>query len=276
MKPAQFIAALSVSAFLGALSVKPLRPKQSHRVTVDHVHVELYYETMCPFCRRFIAESMLPLWQDSNFSGLVSFELIPFGNAMAIPLNGVSEGYKYWHQDMIDKDIRYVFECQHMERECFGNAMHSCVMKYLPESIYLPFIACMEADEHDSLEKSSYQCAEQHGLNMTDLETIRSCTQGREGSILLAMNGNRTSSLVEPAGPKKYMPWVVVDGRHNERAEQDADKASGFLMEEVCLELKESVRPISCATHRAKSASAPTRDGRLCALAGLALASALH
>lgn len=240
------------------------------------VVIDLYYETLCPYCRRFIANSLVPLWNHSDFRAIVNIKLVPFGNAMILPLQNVSEGYRFWHQDMIDKNMSNIFECQHYERECFGNRMHVCAIDLFRGPEYFPLISCMEAAVHDSLEKSSYECAAKLGINLNKLDELRVCTHGRKGNELMAKMGRATQLLQKPAGPKEWVPWVVLNGVHSDMAEKDGKaNNTGFLMSEVCKLLSHDVRPALCATHK-PVASGAGRSGCMWTLAVMSLASILQ
>ena len=45
------------------------------------VNVTLYYETLCPYCSRFMQNQLFPVWEKVKDDDLMSVELRPYGNA---------------------------------------------------------------------------------------------------------------------------------------------------------------------------------------------------
>lgn len=248
------------------------KQKAGDKDKVDKVRIELYYETLCPYCRRFISKSLVPLWEDKNFRDIVNITMVPYGNAMTLAVANVSAGYKFWHQELESNNINSIFECQHYERECFGNLVHSCAIKHFNgPTQYMPLFGCMAAAVNDSLEKSSYKCSQEQGIS---LDNVRTCTRGREGTKLLEKYGRKTLGLEEPEGPKKWVPWVVINGKHNKRSELDGNQGyNGYLLDEVCKQLKKEVKPISCASAKLRSPSGTVRRYHLWSLVVLSLTS---
>merc|ERR1712194_530616 len=71
---------------------------------------------------------------------------------------------------------------------------------------------------------------------------------GAAGNILMAEIGNLTDTLAPPAGPKEYVPWIVIDGKHNPIAEQDGASGNrGYLVSEVCKCL-DNPKPNACSS----------------------------
>ena len=96
----------------------------------DKVHLDLYYESLCPDCSGFIQSQLKPTWERLHGSDIMSISLYPFGNAREHELtNGT-----------------YVYTCQHGEEECFGNFVEACIlkMKQFDADQYMPMISCIE------------------------------------------------------------------------------------------------------------------------------------
>ena len=48
----------------------------------DPVSIELYYESLCPFCRQFITEQLYPTWNKLLKTGIMNVTLVAYGNAV--------------------------------------------------------------------------------------------------------------------------------------------------------------------------------------------------
>eukprot|EP00413_Alexandrium_margalefii_P010022 CAMPEP_0204531502 /NCGR_PEP_ID=MMETSP0661-20131031/11202_1 /ASSEMBLY_ACC=CAM_ASM_000606 /TAXON_ID=109239 /ORGANISM="Alexandrium margalefi, Strain AMGDE01CS-322" /LENGTH=244 /DNA_ID=CAMNT_0051537661 /DNA_START=68 /DNA_END=799 /DNA_ORIENTATION=+ len=180
------------------------------------VTVELFYETMCPYCHQFINDTLLPLWSDPVIRPLMDLRMLPAGNVQVLPTARVSEGYRFWHPE-VAKD-EHIYRCQHGESECIGNMVHSCAIKLLkgPEE-YMPLIFCMAARTAHMPEKSSFECMEELGI---EPERIRDC--------VVAPTADQEMFAITQADarlkvPRKYVPWVMVNGEHIEVENGQAD-----------------------------------------------------
>lgn len=63
----------------------------------DKVQLELYYETLCPYCHNYLQRSLQPLLKTPGIDGILSVKLIPYGNAKTI----------------VGEDGTTTFKCQH-------------------------------------------------------------------------------------------------------------------------------------------------------------------
>lgn len=99
--------------------------------TSTPIKLEVFIESMCPDTARFIGNSLKQLALP-DIDKVLEIELIPFGKATAqLSTNGVD------------------FTCQHGVKECYGNMMQSCGLKYLESTKdKITFIACMESEVH--------------------------------------------------------------------------------------------------------------------------------
>ncbi|KAM3333456.1 hypothetical protein ACQJBY_028507 [Aegilops geniculata] len=88
------------------------------------VSVAVYYETLCPFCSRFVVNDLARIFQN-GLSSNVDLRLVPFGNERVSPDGSMS--------------------CQHGEDECRLNAIEACVISAWPDAErHFPFIYCIE------------------------------------------------------------------------------------------------------------------------------------
>jgi interferon gamma-inducible protein 30 len=73
----------------------------------DRVNLSIYYETLCPDCRKFITTQVWNAYQ--SILSIVNISFVPYGNAREV------------YRPRIDV---YVFNCQHGFQECMGNFFH--------------------------------------------------------------------------------------------------------------------------------------------------------
>eukprot|EP00401_Gymnodinium_catenatum_P079924 CAMPEP_0117523534 /NCGR_PEP_ID=MMETSP0784-20121206/34776_1 /TAXON_ID=39447 /ORGANISM="" /LENGTH=329 /DNA_ID=CAMNT_0005319647 /DNA_START=25 /DNA_END=1014 /DNA_ORIENTATION=- len=209
------------------------------------VEIAIYYEVLCPYCRRLINTSVAQLWNDTQFRKRIDLKFYPYGNARSLEKSSVSDGYRFWHSELNQSGFEHVFACQHGQEECFGNTIQACAIDVSKEpEIYVPFLLCMESfNEEYSLEMASYDCAEATGVNAN---AIRDCTMGSKGNKASFALGQATQNLKSPAGPHEYVPWVTLNGVHSEDADRDGeDAAGGNLLMEVCKRLTDP-KPTLC------------------------------
>ena len=77
------------------------------RAESDRVNLSIYYETLCPDCRQFIATQVWNAYQ--SILDIVNITFVPYGNA--------KELYR-------PETKLYQYYCQHGAEECYGNLIH--------------------------------------------------------------------------------------------------------------------------------------------------------
>lgn len=220
-----------------------------HRAQGNVVQLDVYYETLCPYCNRFMNEQLAPLWSHTELRPRVNISMIAYGNAMSINGSNVSAGYRFWHPELraagAGGEIDHVHVCQHGPQECFGNQIHLCLLALKPREDAMATILCMENNRTGVFERSSYECAADRGLNMTD---VRECAQGPQGNALHYEAGRAS---LDPALNRSYVPWVLMGGAKWE--------SNSTLVESVCEALTEPL-PAVCASlsllHRGAASAA--------------------
>jgi len=184
--------------------VMSLQGSNSLVVGVDDspVLVELYYESLCPGCRAFLTTSLYPTFLKLQNTGLLKVNLYPYGNG---------------HQKQ-KADGSWEFTCQHGVPECLGNLLEVCILSHLgwDQNLFLPVISCMEGA--DDPITSARGCVRDLAPSIS-FRDIKKCSNGLEGNKLMHEMGLATEKL-EPS--HKYVPWVVVDKKHNETIQQEA------------------------------------------------------
>jgi len=230
---------LSVSLRAGPSSSKEAdKALTSHSTptTQARAKLEIHYETLCPYCSTLISESLQNIWKDEEFQERIDVALFPAGNMNIMPFTEVSEGYKFFHADLLQKGFNYVFQCQHGEQECLGNMVQACIMKAKSEpKDHLPALFCMEAGaaEGDSIEKIAFECMKETGI---DVDEVLSCTQSAAANDMMFLISNHSNSL---SPQRQYVPWVTIDGEHFEEAD------AGDLLRPLCLSLTPPL-PAAC------------------------------
>ncbi|XP_030630561.1 gamma-interferon-inducible lysosomal thiol reductase [Chanos chanos] len=182
----------------------------------DRVNVGLYYESLCPGCRMFLTQQLIPTL--IMLADIMSVDLVPYGNA----------------EEIFNKT--YQFRCQHGEEECLGNMIETCMLNILRGRSLL-VINCMESAP-DVL-KSAQPCFEIF-IQDTKWETIMSCVKGDQGIKLMHENAQRTNAL-QP--PHKYVPWITINGNHTDDLQ---NKAMSSLFNLVC-SLYKGEKPEACS-----------------------------
>jgi len=168
-------------------------------VAADKISVALYYESLCPYCRKFIVDQLYPAF-NSDLGKYFSITLYPYGNA---------------HETSDDKG-GYVYKCQHGERECQLNMVEACAIDFFgPDNMasIMDFHKCLENPMTNANEDWS-TCSQSDKFTLE----VKACSVGDKGMGLMHCTAEATSKL-EP--PHNYVPWVTVNGKHNDAAEDN-------------------------------------------------------
>merc|ERR1711887_234656 len=90
--------------------------------------LDVYYESLCPYSRQFIREEVFPAYQD--LSDYFDVFFVAYGNAETT--GSLESGFS--------------ISCQHGQRECEGNEVQACTVKYVEDmwkQVYL--LNCMSS-----------------------------------------------------------------------------------------------------------------------------------
>ncbi|XVF55040.1 hypothetical protein PTKIN_Ptkin06aG0004600 [Pterospermum kingtungense] len=160
----------------------------------DKVTLSLYYETLCPYSASFITDDLVKVFQN-DLDTIVNLRLVPWGNA-----------------HIVDNRIH----CQHGEKECYLNTIHSCVINLWPDvKTHFEFIRCTEEPPQDmgpvKTEEEPLKlwvpCSEKLKLNE---DLIKECYISGRGNKLELQYANETANLHPP---HVFVPWVVVNNQ---------------------------------------------------------------
>ncbi|KAJ4875800.1 Gamma interferon responsive lysosomal thiol (GILT) reductase family protein [Raphanus sativus] len=147
----------------------------------DKVKLNLYYESLCPYCHKFITNDLVKFFK-SDLHRIADLKLVPFGNAK------VSDNL--------------TVTCQHGEEECKLNAIAACAIRTWPNpKMHYWFIRCVEKNTKNWGES----CFKTYGGE----KAIRDCYAGDLSKKLILGYAKQTLNL-KPK--KKYVPWVTVNG----------------------------------------------------------------
>ncbi|CAA7027876.1 unnamed protein product [Microthlaspi erraticum] len=164
-----------LACFVFAFSDNLVAPGDSEKVKLN-----LYYESLCPYCQKFITEDLVKVI-DSDLLTITDLKLVPFGNAEVLDNNTIT--------------------CQHGEEKCKLNAVQACAISTWPDTLlHLSFITCVEETTKDW--KSCVP-------DPTSLKAINDCYSGDLSKKLILEYANQTLSL-EPK--HEYVPWVTLNG----------------------------------------------------------------
>merc|ERR1712179_890312 len=91
----------------------------------EAVQIDVIYESLCPDSTRFISQQIPPMYEAIGQHVEIRFR--PYGFATTTEVDG-----------------SYQFECQHGERECYGNIVQACTVHYTSDQDTLVnLITCM-------------------------------------------------------------------------------------------------------------------------------------
>ncbi|XP_058769037.1 gamma-interferon-responsive lysosomal thiol protein-like [Vicia villosa] len=200
---------LSLILFLSFSSF--FSPSQSH----NKVSLELYYESLCPYCANFIVNYLPQIFEQEDLLSIVDLKLVPWGNAKL-------------------RDNSTIV-CQHGEDECLLDTVEGCAIDTWPQpNKHFPFIYCVENLAHQGRRTEWESCYEKLGL---DSSAVNDCYRSEHGKELHLKHADETNAL-QP--PHTYVPWVVVDG------EPLYDDYRDFISY-ICKAYKGTDAPKSCA-----------------------------
>ena len=192
---------------------------------VAKVKVSLYYESLCPWSAKYISEQLYPTYR--KLGRHIDLDYIPYGNAEMT-----------YHPS----NSSYTFDCQHGPEECLGNKIQGCLRHGFNDTSYdatllqLQIVDCIMGTANFG---RLFHCMEElyPGENFGPLyEKILDCATGSEGTNILAEMGNDTMVLTPP---NEHVPWVTVDGKHEDKAEENL---SQFLCKEKLMNISECKR----------------------------------
>uniref|UniRef100_M3ZJV9 Gamma-interferon-inducible lysosomal thiol reductase n=2 Tax=Xiphophorus maculatus TaxID=8083 RepID=M3ZJV9_XIPMA len=189
-----------------------IKPNQ----TVPRVALTLYYESLCPDCRRFITKQLFPTW--TMLQDIMSLTLVPYGNAKEV------------------LSVNSPFSCQHGEPECRGNMIQACIIHLTGTSLAFQVIYCMESAAN--VLNAAEPCLQLYAPSVS-WAAVDACVTGRLGYKLMHGYAVMTRAL-NPA--HTHVPWVTIDGEYTKEIEA---KTTSSLFHLICDRYK-GVKPPVC------------------------------
>ncbi|EEB20424.1 gamma-interferon-inducible lysosomal thiol reductase precursor, putative [Pediculus humanus corporis] len=191
----------------------------------DRIPVTVYYESLCPDSIAFVTNQLAPA-QSTRLKNYMDVQLVPYGKAS--------------HSRSEENNQKWEFKCHHGPVECYGNKVHGCILKQIPE----------ENDQFkyiDCLMKQAKVMRNQYPLSPciegADLTTVTSCANGTYpnamGANLLAANGDETAKLNPPL---TSVPTIVFNRTYNKT---ESDMAQKNFRKVLCSYL-EGECPVEC------------------------------
>jgi len=168
-----------------------LNRKKEGKNDVSMIQVELFGESLCPDCKRFVEEILGPMFEN-GLSEYFHLDYVAFGNVKGDPKDEAS------------------LRCQHGAQECKYNRYINCAQYpkgggSAEQSAWFPYVRCL-AKHMTSLDSHAESCAKEAGFSGDE---IRKCAEGEAGRDLEQRAGLRTRSLVPT---HTFVPWVQVNG----------------------------------------------------------------
>ncbi|CAH0405433.1 unnamed protein product [Chilo suppressalis] len=181
-----------------------------HKFLNENVKIQLYYECLCPDCRKFDTTVFARVY--NILQNYLDVHTYPYGNAQTIT-----------HADgTVD------FECQHGVEECYGNMLHACAIDILANTTAsIEFNMCLmdyKNGEQGSNDATADKCGE---LLNIKVESIKKCAKGDKGKDLLKYYGDESHKV-----HYNYVPYVLING-----VEWNQDTETDF-MKRVCQAFK--------------------------------------
>ncbi|XP_069597104.1 gamma-interferon-inducible lysosomal thiol reductase isoform X2 [Ranitomeya imitator] len=146
---------------------------------------------------------------------------------------------------------KWEFTCQHGPDECYVNTIEACVMYHLKDlQNYFFVIFCIE--QSSNLTSALEPCLAAYQPDLST-KTVMDCVNGDLGNKIMHENAIKTDSLKPPHA---YVPWVVINGKHNDTLQ---DTAISALFNLVC-DMYTGVKPEACG----KEEVTPLRKDAVC------------
>merc|ERR1712179_199194 len=154
----------------------------------EAVQIDVICVSLCPDSTRFISQQIPPMYEAIGQHVEIKFR--PYGFATTTEVDG-----------------SYQFECQHGERECYGNIVQACTVHYTSDQDTLVnLITCMMSSS--APDQAGPDCFQQFGV---DYQPVQDCIESGEGAQLHAENGEEQNG--ETPTPNN-VPWINLDQEH--------------------------------------------------------------
>ena len=185
--------------------------KSSHLPVIANV----YFDSLCPDCKKFITEQLYPTYNKLKSSGILKINLFPYGNTAEYN-NGITT----------------LFTCRYGIAECEANMLYACAVDKLKQDA-LPFINCMTY--HGPYEANTAFCAQENGI---DIQRVAQCAKGTKGIEVMHKFGKKTEQVMpHEKNVYKTIPLLIVDWKFVD--------AKSDMLEYVCNQYR-GPKPEAC------------------------------
>lgn len=209
--------------------------------------IEIFTESLCPFCKKFISNSVAPA-VDKGLLDMVNLTIVPYGNEHIKKIKKGSD--EAWYSTKKDKH-----SCQHGYYECIGNTVENCFVHHLRKDKVkqIKALACLEDEAFKPatkkhlirrllVKKSDVQQSKKSGQNDKRMlkhkknkvhktyykiaakkcskkfdypfEKIWKCVKGAQGKKLIEKARKNTPHM-------SYVPWIKLNGDHMVHLKED-------------------------------------------------------
>jgi 2-hydroxychromene-2-carboxylate isomerase len=205
---------------------KPISgPGGSGTPTGDKVSVEFYVMSQCPYGTE-VEDAIAPVLESMGDS--VDFKL-------DFILQETSPG---------------VFQSLHGDKEVKGDIIQLCAMKYYPEDYkYVKMIVCQNKDAAN-VDTNWEPCAKSLGM---DVEKLRTCLNGDEGTTLLRESMNRALAKEARGSPTMYVGGEAYNGQRDALSFQRA--ICKYTNHASCAAIPECASDADCTAETGKEGS---------------------
>jgi len=190
--------------------------------------IEIYVESLCPFCQKFFETQLRPIVNDEILD-YFDISVIPFGNAS-------------W--DTITNEPN----CQHGKNECYFNVVQQAIVELYPQHTQqterLQRYLCIEdviksnniesGSEYDEVAFQSYwkPCFEDEPDTLQDVEDIVSNELEQwNKSIVEGTLFEKYQTKTSLVSDRKFVPWLLIDGTYDEALQKDLKNELCNLLE---------------------------------------------
>ncbi|CAD8139644.1 unnamed protein product [Paramecium pentaurelia] len=154
--------------------------------------IDIFIESQCPDTVRLF-KRMKALLDYEQINQYVEFNFIPFGKGNEKLV--VNQGYE--------------FNCQHGNKECYGNLIDSCVLEQLDQIEQLRYLTCIHQERQNN--------EEQINLSLKRCVQNQECVYERTLKCALSKFGNylqHKAAKYTLAQNLVEIPWININGQH--------------------------------------------------------------
>lgn len=193
------------------------------------LEVKIYFEALCPDSVKFFQEQVSKVHRNVDLRARFNFTLYPYGNVH--PNAGGPVAGKYWGGR----------QCQHGDRECFGNAWMACSQVVLKKLRALDHMLCLlDLPKQGMVERywsqDAWPCGDykkcvvdrcDRMMSESEKSSIEDCVgQLRQNSSSRVLD---TLEHATKSASVTHVPWVMVNGQHSLALDDFKESLTDYL-----------------------------------------------